>query len=148
VPVDSTIADGARGLLEVDLAICTACLACKNACPIGVIDIVAGRDASGQRMITRFDIDAAKCMFCGLCSEPCPTGAIRHTKEFNLAVDDIRRLRLHFCDAPAAPYKLNKELPPAVEAPGRIIRSILVRQREGTIPVEPPPAPVQGGTPS
>ena len=65
-----------RGLLEVDMNVCTGCMACERACPIAVIKISTDKDPSNpkQRVITQFDIDEAKCMFCGLCTEPCPTG--------------------------------------------------------------------------
>src|SRR5512147_400018 len=66
-----------RGLLDVDLEICTGCLACERACPIDCIVIDAEKDKQTKEMILkRFDIDLAKCMYCGLCSEPCPTGSI------------------------------------------------------------------------
>jgi ferredoxin len=75
--VQDTLPFRYRGILEVDLEICTACLACERACPIDCIVIDAEKDkAAGGLVMTRFDIDMAKCMYCGLCSEPCPTGAI------------------------------------------------------------------------
>src|SRR5205814_2922582 len=39
VPVQQTIPARYRGFLEVDMDICTACLACERACPISVINI-------------------------------------------------------------------------------------------------------------
>ena len=78
VRVQDTLPFRYRGMLEVDLEICTACLACERACPIDCIVIDAQKDkAAGGLVMTRFDIDMAKCMYCGLCSEPCPTGAIQ-----------------------------------------------------------------------
>jgi len=83
VRVQDTLPFRYRGMLEVDLEICTACLACERACPIDCIVIDAVKDkAAGGFVMTRFDIDMAKCMYCGLCSEPCPTGSIHHTPEF------------------------------------------------------------------
>jgi NADH-quinone oxidoreductase subunit I/NAD(P)H-quinone oxidoreductase subunit I len=81
--VQDTLPFRYRGILEVDLEICTGCLACERACPIDCIVIDATKDKQTKQMLlTRFDIDIAKCMYCGLCSEPCPTGSIHHTPEF------------------------------------------------------------------
>ena len=41
VRVQNTLPFRYRGILEVDLEICTACLACKRACPIDCIVIDA-----------------------------------------------------------------------------------------------------------
>ena len=80
IRVQDTLPLRYRGILEVDLEICTACLACERACPIDCIVIDAEKDkAAGGLVMTRFDIDMGKCMYCGLCSEPCPTGPIHRT---------------------------------------------------------------------
>ncbi|MGB9600085.1 MAG: 4Fe-4S binding protein, partial [Myxococcota bacterium] len=116
-----------RGLLEVDLSICTGCLACQRACPIGVIMIEVSRGT--ERYITRFDIDAGKCMYCGLCTESCPTGAIRHTKEFAFSTYDIRKLILHYVNEPVKPYKPQKETVLNLENSGKFVAEI-VKGRE------------------
>lgn len=97
-----------RGILHVDMEICTACLICMRACPIDVIAITnvkcekekfpgrSGKMAVKTRAATRFDIDIAKCMFCGLCVEPCPTGAIYHTNEFEMNTSTVEALVLKF----------------------------------------------------
>jgi len=98
-----------RGILEVDLEICTGCLACERACPIDCIVIDAKKDPQTREMIlTRFDIDMAKCMYCGLCSEPCPTGAIHHTPEFEGADYALESLVRRFVKEPVAAYKPKK----------------------------------------
>ncbi len=100
--------DNYRGILHVDMEICTVCMLCVRACPIDVIAIdkvkcekekFAGR--SGKMAVktsaaTRFDIDIGKCMFCGLCVEPCPTGAIYHTNEFEMNTSTVEELVLTF----------------------------------------------------
>jgi NADH-quinone oxidoreductase subunit I/NAD(P)H-quinone oxidoreductase subunit I len=98
-----------RGILEVDLAICTGCLACERACPIDCIIIDAKKDMKTKEMIlSRFDIDMAKCMYCGLCSEPCPTGSIHHTPEFEGADYSLESLVRRFVKEPVAAYKPKK----------------------------------------
>lgn len=93
-----------RGILDVDMDICTACLICMRACPIDCIIITnvkcdkrtfkgkSGKKAIQTRAATRFDIDIGKCMFCGLCTLPCPTGAIFHTHEFAWNHDNLNDL--------------------------------------------------------
>ncbi len=97
-----------RGLLHVDMEICTACMICMRACPIDCIVITnvkcdkrkfngkSGKPAVQTRAATRFDIDLGKCMFCGLCSEPCPTGAIHHTTEFHFNKGSLAELVVCF----------------------------------------------------
>ena len=98
-----------RGILEVDLEICTGCLACERACPIDCIVIEAKKDMKTKEMIlSRFDIDMAKCMYCGLCSEPCPTGSIHHTPEFEGADYSLESLMRRFVKDPVAAYKVKK----------------------------------------
>src|SRR3990172_5962841 len=66
VRVQDTLPFRYRGILEVDLEICTACLACERACPIDCIVIDAVKDKQTKAIVmTRFDIDIAKCMYCG-----------------------------------------------------------------------------------
>jgi formate hydrogenlyase subunit 6/NADH:ubiquinone oxidoreductase subunit I len=109
IRVQDTLPYRYRGILEVDLEICTGCLACERACPIDCIVIEAKKDAATKQMIlSRFDIDMAKCMYCGLCSEPCPTGAIHHTPEFEGADYSLESLVRKFVKAPAVAYKPKK----------------------------------------
>ena len=109
VRVQDTLPPRYRGILEVDMEICTACLACERACPIDCIVIDAKKDkAVGGFVMTRFDIDLAKCMYCGLCSEPCPTGAIHHTTEFEGADYSLESLVRRFVKDPVVAYKPKK----------------------------------------
>lgn len=96
-PVHEMLPARYRGFLEVDMDICTACLACERACPIDCIKIDAEKDKETRRLhMARFDIDIAKCMFCGLCSEPCPTGAITHTPHFEASTAFVENLVFRF----------------------------------------------------
>ena len=107
--VQDTLPFRYRGILEVDLEICTGCLACERACPIDCIVIDATKDKQTKEMVmTRFDIDMAKCMYCGLCSEPCPTGAIHHTPEFEGADFSLESLIRRFVKDPVVAYKPKK----------------------------------------
>ncbi len=107
--VQDTLPFRYRGMLEVDLEICTGCLACERACPIECIVIDATKDkASRQLIINRFDIDLAKCMYCGLCSEPCPTGSIHHTREFEGSDYSLESMMRRYVKFPVAAYKPKK----------------------------------------
>jgi formate hydrogenlyase subunit 6/NADH:ubiquinone oxidoreductase subunit I len=106
--VQDTLPYRYRGILEVDLEICTGCLACERACPIDCIVIEAKKDESKQMILSRFDIDMAKCMYCGLCSEPCPTGSIHHTREFEGSDYSLESLVRRFVKVPVPAYKPKK----------------------------------------
>ena len=109
VRVQDTLPFRYRGMLEVDLEICTGCLACERACPIDCIVIDVKKDLETKAMVmTRFDIDMAKCMYCGLCSEPCPTGSIHHTPEFEGADYSLESLIRRFVKDPVVAYKPTK----------------------------------------
>ncbi len=129
-----------RGLLEVDLSLCTGCLSCQRACPIGVILIEVSKGS--ERYITRFDIDAAKCMYCGLCTEACPTNALRHSKEFAYSVDDIRKLVLHYVKEPIRPYKLTKDTVISDVNTGQFISEIIKHRDDEYVQYNPPKTPL------
>ncbi len=107
--VQDTLPYRYRGFLEVDLQICTGCLACERACPIDCIVIETRKDKETKSMrLDRFDIDLAKCMYCGLCTEPCPTGSIHHTREFEGATFSLESLVRRFVAEPVTAYKPKK----------------------------------------
>ena len=118
VRVQDTLPFRYRGILDVDLEICTGCLACERACPIDCIVIVCEKNAQTRELtISQFDIDIAKCMYCGLCSEPCPTGSIHHTTEFEGADFSLESLIRRYVPEPVVAYKV-KERPGARHARG------------------------------
>jgi NADH-quinone oxidoreductase subunit I len=107
--IEDTLPFRYRGILEVDLEICTGCLACERACPIDCIVIEAVKDKQTKAMmLNRFDIDIAKCMYCGLCSEPCPTGSIHHTPQFEGADYSLESMLRRFVKTPVVAYKPKK----------------------------------------
>ena len=109
VRVQDTLPFRYRGILDVDMEICTGCLACERACPIDCITIVCEKNAQTRELtISQFDIDVAKCMYCGLCSEPCPTGSIHHTTEFEGADFSLESLIRRFITDPVVAYKPKK----------------------------------------
>ena len=79
--VQDTLPYRYRGILEVDLEICTGCLACERACPIDCIEMDAVRHGKELEWIS-FTLDYQKCMFCELCVYPCPKDCIHMGTEF------------------------------------------------------------------
>ena len=129
-PVAETLPVRYRGLLEVDMSVCTGCMACERACPIAVIKISTDKDPANpkQRVITQFDVDEAKCMFCGLCVEPCPTGAIQHTREFEGTMKSIDNLVFRWVPDPEKPvpfYRPVKGQEPPRTPVGEILKKRL-----------------------
>jgi formate hydrogenlyase subunit 6/NADH:ubiquinone oxidoreductase subunit I len=115
VPVSQMLPARYRGLLEVQMDICTGCKWCERACPIDCIAIDLAKNPESKKMeMTRFDIDMAKCMYCGLCVEACvveSTGALRHTREFEGASPTLDSLLFRFVpEHPLPLYKAPKDV--------------------------------------
>ena len=142
-PVHEMLPARYRGFLEVDMDICTACLACERACPIDCIKIDAKKDSETRRLVmTRFDIDKAKCMFCGLCSEPCPTSAISHTPHFEASTAFVENLVFRFVpqDARVQAFKPIKGYVAPRKRKGEVLQSMgLVHTAARARAFKPPP---------
>jgi NADH-quinone oxidoreductase subunit I len=128
--VADTLPPRYRGFLEVDMSVCTGCMACERACPIAVIKILTDKERANpkQRVITQFDIDQAKCMYCGLCVEQCPTTAIQHTREFEGTVKFIDNLVFRWVPDPGKPipfYRPVKGQDPPRAPVGEILKQRL-----------------------
>jgi NADH-quinone oxidoreductase subunit I/NAD(P)H-quinone oxidoreductase subunit I len=125
-PIEETLPERYRGILENDIRYCIGCQACMRACPIECILMdVSKHPESGDRMLTRFDIDVSKCMFCGLCTEVCPTGCLHHTPLFEGTASHIENLILRFVDTPVLPFKLKKGEEYPIDRSGRIAQSLI-----------------------
>jgi formate hydrogenlyase subunit 6/NADH:ubiquinone oxidoreductase subunit I len=123
-PVQEMLPDAYRGILELDVRLCTGCLLCEKTCPIQCISINVEKTEVG-RSITKFDIDISKCMYCGLCQESCSFNALRHSNEFEATQSDIRNLNLHFVREPVPVAKHKPGEAPARLPPGSILKNVL-----------------------
>jgi NADH-quinone oxidoreductase subunit I len=161
--VQESLPENYRGLLEVDLDRCTACLLCQKACPLGCISIeVCKNPATGNRDMTKFDIDNGLCMFCGLCAEACNFDALVHTTEFEGTVTSPAELKTHFVTEPREVTKLKTPEMPPRRPRGSILADLIPnfgRRNKGKDglerfgppaprPVPPPPAPKPAAEPA
>lgn len=65
---------------------CIKCETCIKVCPTRAITI--NNDC--------FEIDLKKCIFCGNCSFYCPVKAIKMSKDYELATNDAKQLKLTY----------------------------------------------------
>ncbi len=125
-PVQEMLPPTYRGILEVDLGLCTGCMLCTRNCPIGTIDIKVGKNTeTGVREISKFDVDMGQCMFCGLCVESCKFKALVHTTEFEATVQTPEELILHFVTTPQPVAKHKRGEEPERHRPGTILPEVI-----------------------
>ena len=140
-PVQEMLPDNYRGVLELDVDRCAACLLCAKACPLGCISIeVCKNQVTGNRDMTKFDIDIGLCMYCGFCAEACNFDALDHTTEFEATVTDPKDLVLKFVPE-GQPHEISKlkavDMPPR-KPKGSILAQIIPsfgrRDKSGDLP--------------
>jgi NADH-quinone oxidoreductase subunit I len=142
-PIQETLPDSYRGVLEVDLDRCTGCLICQRACPIGCIDIsVCKNPVTGTRDLEKFNIDIGLCMYCGLCAEACNFDALVHTSEFEATVSRPEDLTLRFVrePQPVSKQKTGEGVPRKPK--GSILASIIPSFGRRLAQPAPPARPV------
>jgi ferredoxin len=63
-------------ILEVDLAKCTGCAKCADACPVEALSVVSANDPKKPRRRTA-RLDEGACLGCGVCVSTCPEQGLR-----------------------------------------------------------------------
>jgi NADH-quinone oxidoreductase subunit I len=73
---------------------CTLCMLCIKACPNGSLEIVAGTNAAGKRVLDKYIYKLSTCTLCELCVEACNFDAIRMSQDYEMATYDRQQLTL------------------------------------------------------
>jgi len=115
--------------------LCTACMSCARACPVGIIHIEQGVDEVGKKIpyAQGFAIEYGTCLNCGLCADACPFGSIvmDHVLETARASRDelwmTKERLLH-------PVSYYREIAPTVWAE---IREEAMKRLDGTVKRRP-----------
>jgi len=82
-----------RDSIECDLEKCTGCGVCVNVCPI--TDTL--RIKENENGVKKLDmIDFSRCILCANCVYNCPKGALNVTKQYKLATNDKKDLKLEY----------------------------------------------------
>lgn len=86
------------GLPEVDPDKCTACGACAQTCPRGIIEIRKKREKTGrvfvgcinqQKGVSAMKVCKVSCIGCGKCAQACPKNAITVANNLAYINDDL-----------------------------------------------------------
>ncbi|MGC8958796.1 MAG: 4Fe-4S dicluster domain-containing protein [Chloroflexia bacterium] len=116
--------------------LCTACMSCARACPVGIIHIEQGTDAEGKKIpyAAGFAIEYDVCLNCGLCMDACAFGAI--VLDHNLKTARTRREDFRMTkEKLLRPISYYEKIAPSVWAE---MRDEALKRLAGTINRRPP----------
>lgn len=115
--------------------LCTACMSCARACPVGIIHIEQGVDEAGKKIpyAQHFMIEYESCLNCGLCAEACPFGSIVMDHHLETARTDREGFRMTK-ERLLRPISYYAQIAPTVWAE---IREEAQKRLEGTIKRRP-----------
>ena len=87
--VKTEMPDNFRGKIKFDPQLCIGCKICMRDCPSNAITITKVGEG-----LFNCEINLAKCIYCAQCVDSCPKKALEATKEFELAVLDVKKLKV------------------------------------------------------
>jgi NADH-quinone oxidoreductase subunit I len=84
---------------------CTLCMMCVKICPNGSLEITAGTNEAGKRVLDKYIYKLSTCTLCELCVESCNFDAIRMSQDYEMSTYDRQDLTLVLNE----PYRWEKE---------------------------------------